>query len=82
MSSISSENVPLVRRLPGWLLSCAAVGLLAPHAPARAQNTGAEGGQLEEITVTAQIREENAKDVPVTMAVFSGADIEAQACRI
>jgi iron complex outermembrane receptor protein len=78
MSSISSENGPLVRGLPGWLLTCAAFGLLTPHVPAKAQSAGAEGGQLEEIIVTAQKREENPKDVPVTMAVFSGADIEQQ----
>ena len=78
MSSISSENGPLVRGLPGWLLTCVACGLLTPHVPARAQNAGAEGGQLEEIIVTAQKREENPKDVPVTMAVFSGADLEQQ----
>lgn len=78
MSSISSENGPLVRRLPGWLLTCAAFGVLTPHVPAKAQNAGAEGGQLEEITVTAQKREENPKDVPVTMAVLSGADLEQQ----
>jgi iron complex outermembrane receptor protein len=78
MSSISSENGPLVRGLPGWLLTCAACGLLTPHVPAKAQNAGAEGGQLEEILVTAQKREENPKDVPVTMTVFSGADLEQQ----
>jgi iron complex outermembrane recepter protein len=78
MSSISFQNGPLVRGLPRWLWTCAAFALLTPHVPARAQTTGAEGGQLEEITVTAQIREENPKDVPVTMAVFSGADLEQQ----
>ncbi len=45
---------------------------------ANAQVAGAEGPQLEEVIVTAQKREENAKDVPVTMAVFSGADLEQQ----
>ena len=59
-------------------MTCAALGLLTPHVPAKAQIAGAEGGQLEEILVTAQKREENPKDVPVTMAVFSGADLEQQ----
>ena len=79
MSPISSESGAPVRGLPGLLVTCAAVGLVAPCAPAQAQNASAEAGvQLEEIIVTAQKREENPKDVPVTMAVFSGADIEQQ----
>jgi outer membrane receptor protein involved in Fe transport len=60
------------------MMTCAAVGLMAPHGSAKAQNAGAEGGQLEEIIVTAQKREENPKDVPVTMTIFSGADLEQQ----
>lgn len=79
MSAISSESGAAVRGLPALLATCAAVGLVAPYAPAQAQNASAEAGvQLEEIIVTAQKREENPKDVPVTMAVFSGADIEQQ----
>lgn len=78
MSAISSESGAPVRGLPGLLVTCTAVGLLAPHGSANAQVAGAEGPQLEEVIVTAQKREENAKDVPVTMAVFSGADLEQQ----
>jgi iron complex outermembrane receptor protein len=78
MSAISSESGAPVRGLPGLLVTCTAVGLLAPHGPANAQVAGAEGPQLEEIIVTAQKREESEQDVPVTMAVLTGADLEQQ----
>src|SRR5579863_7456775 len=78
MSAISSESGAPVRGLSGWLLACAGFGIFAPQLPAKAQVAGAEGPQLEEVIVTAQKREENAQDVPVTMAIFSGAELEAQ----
>ena len=49
---------------------CAIIGVASPA------NVYAQDGMLEEITVTAQKREESALDVPLTVDVFSATDIE------
>lgn len=51
------------------LFGCAAVSVFADQ-PA--------GDSLEEITVTAQRRAENARDVPISLTVFSATEIEQQ----
>ena len=53
----------------GFVAVCAALAAAVP-APSRAQD-----GLLDEITVTAQKREESAQDVPITVDVFSSQDI-------
>lgn len=61
------------RRSPcgsGWRVACL---ILAASVPAGAQ---AQDAALEEITVTAQKREESALEVPVTVDVFTAKDIE------
>ncbi len=55
-------------------LSAVAVVLIAP--PALAQERADNSLVLEEITVTAQRREESMQDVPVSVSAFSGANIE------
>jgi iron complex outermembrane receptor protein len=57
--------------------SCIVVASLLAGVPANAQQT-TEGPTLQEVLVTAQKREENAKDVPVTVVALSGAQLEAQ----
>lgn len=47
-----------------------AVAVVAPGAPALAQNQAAAGTQLEEIVVTAQRREEKLQTVPITASAF------------
>jgi iron complex outermembrane recepter protein len=75
-----------IRTLLTCALSIAAITGMIAAAPAAAQqqNTNAErtadnsSTQLEEVIVTAEKREESAKDVPVTMVVFTGAALEKQ----
>jgi iron complex outermembrane receptor protein len=55
-------------------LSAVAVVLIAP--PALAQERAENSLVLEEITVTAQRREESMQDVPVSVSAFSGENIE------
>jgi iron complex outermembrane receptor protein len=54
----------------GWVLSDVCVA--ASDAPA--ESPTAEGGQLEEIVVTAERREENQQRVPVAISVVTGAE--------
>jgi len=58
----------------------AAIVLLSAHLPAIAgqtiKNQSKTSETLETVTVTAQKREENLKDVPISMDVFSGIQIE------
>ncbi len=73
---------------PALLAAVAAAGVVAAGTVATA--TAAAGtaagaaaedlsdGGLEEITVTAQRRAENVRDVPISLSVFSAADIERQ----
>ncbi|HNP36773.1 MAG TPA: TonB-dependent receptor [Woeseiaceae bacterium] len=56
------------RNLPGALLASGAILLATAGLPAHAQI----GGVLEEITVTAQKREESLQDVPISVATISG----------
>lgn len=88
MNTMSEAN----RRAPihtslACALSIAAITAVFAAAPSIAQQpTVARGattadissGQLEEVIVTAEKREESEKDVPVTMVVFDGAAIEQQ----
>jgi outer membrane receptor protein involved in Fe transport len=69
-----------IARLPAIARLFAVLGSLAFGAAASAQQPAAESGDmaLSEVVVTAERREENAKDVPITMTVFSEAAIEAQ----
>lgn len=55
--------------------ACATTGPLAAQPPAGAERA------LEEVVVTAQRREQDALDVPLSMEVFSGADIRRQGFR-
>jgi iron complex outermembrane recepter protein len=74
-----------------WLVGAAILGV--PAAPALAQEVpAASDGQIEEIVVTAQRREENIQDVPISVATIapeqlqtifeSGNDITALATRV
>src|ERR1700742_2008847 len=74
-------RAPKMRRRHARLILCGATATLAASYAASvlaadndADNTATEG--LQEITVTAQRREENARDVPISLTVFSGAQIE------
>ena len=72
----------LIARLPAIAQVCALLGPLAWVAPALAQQQpAAESGSeaaLTEVVVTAERREENAKDVPITMTVFGESQIVAE----
>ncbi|MBN9568226.1 MAG: TonB-dependent receptor [Alphaproteobacteria bacterium] len=61
-----------VSRLPHFAILTTALAL---PAAAGAQATGGEGG-IETIVVTAQKREQNVQDVPISMEVMQGRDIE------
>jgi iron complex outermembrane receptor protein len=61
----------MINRLTGSILGLA---LLLPIAPA----AFAQDAVLEEITVTAQRREENLQEVPVAVTAFTGADLVRQ----
>jgi iron complex outermembrane receptor protein len=71
----------LIAQLPALARLCAVLGSLAFGAAASAQQAPASDTgdmALSEVVVTAERREENARDVPITMTVFSEAAIEAQ----
>jgi iron complex outermembrane recepter protein len=57
--------------------TCAFTGSIFTCAPVLAQEA-TEGPTVQEVLVTAQKREENAKDVPVTVVALSGAQLEQQ----
>ena len=59
-----------VSRLPHFAILTTALAL---PAAAGAQATGGEGG-IETIVVTAQKREQNVQDVPISMEVMQGRD--------
>ena len=58
-------------------LSVAIASILAMPLVAHAQ----DGGGLEEIVVTAQRREQNLQDVPISVSAFSAEQIEKQNVR-
>ena len=69
-----------------WLATGAAAMLLAGQSfaaqaaaatPAATANDGADTAVLQEITVTAQKREQKLQEVPIAVSVISGAQIEA-----
>jgi outer membrane receptor protein involved in Fe transport len=62
-----------LRRLP---LASAISAILAGGVPAAHAATDAETTTLEEVVVTAQKRTENLQDVPVSIQVFSGKELE------
>jgi iron complex outermembrane recepter protein len=71
----------LIARLPAIAQLCAALGPLVLSAPALAQQAAADSqseSALSEVVVTAERREENAKDVPITMTVFDESQIVAE----
>jgi iron complex outermembrane receptor protein len=53
------------------------LSLLAPFGVAFAQEAGAPNGQIEEITVTSQRREEKLQTVPLAVTAFSPATMQA-----
>ncbi|MGH8232176.1 MAG: TonB-dependent receptor [Steroidobacteraceae bacterium] len=55
-----------------------AAGVLSPAAYAQQAESDTTADSLSEVVVTAERREENAKEVPITMTVFSDAQIQAQ----
>ncbi|MBI1199870.1 MAG: TonB-dependent receptor [Phenylobacterium sp.] len=65
------------RTLRTILFSASAVALVAPAAPALAQDR-ASGALVEELIVTAQKREEQAQDVPIALTAISGDQLEKQ----
>src|ERR1700678_895941 len=60
------------------LLACGAAALFFGCYAASLLADEAAGDSLEEITVTAQRRTENAQDVPISLTVFSATEIEQQ----
>ncbi len=66
------------RRATLRLAVCGAAALLAAaYSPSTLADVSA-ADSLDEITVTAQRRAENARDVPISLTVFSAAEIEQQ----
>jgi iron complex outermembrane receptor protein len=63
-------------------IACGGAALLtaayAPGALAAASTPVTSSDTLDEITVTAQRREENARDVPISLTVFNAVEIEQQ----
>jgi iron complex outermembrane recepter protein len=79
-NSRKSHAQPPVRRTPKWsLISCAVSATLATHASDVAAQTSdaaaparSASDEIAEITVTAQRREEDIQNVPVTIQVLTG----------
>ena len=73
-------NIPMKKEQKLSLLSKAALfifGTLALQgAPAQDSASNQEVAVLEEVIVTAQLREQNLQDVPVSVTAFSGEDME------
>src|ERR1700722_10650754 len=73
-------DLRLRARIRRFLYGSAAI-LAASHATGAVADTPATDtatDTLDEVTVTAQRREENARDVPISLTVFSAAEIEQQ----
>jgi iron complex outermembrane receptor protein len=65
-----------------WATAIAAMGLAAAggtavHAQSAQQDAQHEGGVLEEITVTAQKRQQNLQDVAISISAFSGEQLKS-----
>ena len=72
----SSLRARIRRILCGSAAILAASHTAGAIADTAAADTAAD--TLDEVTVTAQRREENARDVPISLTVFSAAEIEQQ----
>jgi iron complex outermembrane receptor protein len=73
--SASFDATPLPQRLSP--IACAVFAAIAGHAgAARAADSSADQGQLEEVVVSAEKRTENAQDVAASIQVLSSATIE------
>ena len=57
-------------------LACSLFASLGTFGTASAQSQAREDQQLEEIVVTARLREERLQDIPLSISAFSAADIE------
>lgn len=65
-----------MRRMKGWRWLAAAAALSA--GAALAQDQGASSGGLEEVTVTAQRREQSLQEVPIAITAFSAEMLAAR----
>ena len=68
-----------------WLLgsvsACVALALAAPAAAqdtAQQESEASSAGQVADIVVTAQRREESVQDVPIAISAFSGAELQSR----
>jgi iron complex outermembrane recepter protein len=80
MGRIHSRWSPMTCRV-NLLAACALLGLLRPGFAQQAPAGGAaaeESGGLQEVIVTATRRSENVQNVPETVSVLTGADLEAK----
>jgi outer membrane receptor protein involved in Fe transport len=59
-------------------ISAFSIHAQADQAAADASDTGAAGGGVEEIVVTAQKRSENIKDIPISISALSGYELQQQ----
>lgn len=80
-SSTKCNALTTMRRNPGFALSmtplaAAIIAALYPTGPALAQESRQQSGNLEEIIVTATKREINLQDVPHSIDVLSGAQLQ------
>ena len=57
--------------------SAAPLAAMLVTMPLHAQETASDQGGIEEIVVTAQRREENLQNVPISVSAFSGAQLKA-----
>lgn len=60
--------------------ACVSAALFSVSEPAQGQGPG--GSMLESIVVTAQRREQEIQDVPVSISAFSAQDIEGRGARV
>ncbi|HEY6640550.1 hypothetical protein [Povalibacter sp.] len=70
-----------IRRACASTLSGAALFLVAQHGFAADDGGSAAAKNLEEVLVTAQKRAERAQEVPISLAVMSGAALESSSTR-
>lgn len=81
-----NSKKPIAGRLAAWLLAAAATAAGAQEPPAQAPVQTAEAaapeapeaGGLQQVVVTAQKRKEDVKDVPISISVIGGDDLQAQ----